>query len=38
MIGAYREFEGCMQLLGHVLRRLPVLKLPPMAQQLMREI
>lgn len=38
MIGAYRELEGCMQLLGHVLRRLPVLKLPPMAQQLTREI
>ena len=38
MIGAYRELEGCMQLLGHVLRRLPVLKLPPMAEQLTREI
>jgi len=38
MIGAYRELEACMQLLGHVLRRLPVLKLPPMAQQLTREI
>ena len=38
MIGAYRELEGCMQLLGQVLRRLPVLKLPPMAQQLTREI
>ncbi len=38
MIGAYRELEGCMRLLGHVLRRLPVLKLPPMAQQLTREI
>lgn len=38
MIGAYRELEGCMRLLGHVLRRLPVLRLPPMAQQLTREI
>jgi len=38
MIRAYRDLEGCMQLLGHVLRRLPVLKLPPMAQQLTREI
>lgn len=38
MIGAYRELEGCMRLLGHVLRRLPVLRLPPMAQQLSREI
>ena len=31
MIGVYREFEGCMRLLGHVLRRLPVLALPPVA-------
>ncbi len=38
MIGAYRELEGCMQLLGHVLRRLPVLKLPPVAEQLTRQI
>lgn len=38
MIRAYRDLEGCMQLFGHVLRRLQVLKLPPMAQQLTREI
>jgi phospholipid/cholesterol/gamma-HCH transport system permease protein len=38
MMGAYRELEGCMQLLGHVLRRLTVLKLPPMAEQLTRQI
>lgn len=38
MIGAYRELEGCMQLLGYVLRRLTVLKLPPMAAQLTRQI
>ena len=38
MIGAYRELEGCMQLLGHVLRRLTVLKLPPMAEQLTLQI
>jgi phospholipid/cholesterol/gamma-HCH transport system permease protein len=38
MIAAYRDLEGCMQLLGHVLRRLPVLKLPPMAEQLTRQI
>jgi len=38
MIRAYRELEGCMQLLGHVLRRLPVLRLPPMAEQLTRQI
>lgn len=38
MIRAYRELEGCMQLLGHVLCRLPVLRLPPMAEQLTRQI
>jgi phospholipid/cholesterol/gamma-HCH transport system permease protein len=38
MIGAYRDLEGCIQLLGHVLRRLTVLKLPPMAEQLTRQI
>jgi phospholipid/cholesterol/gamma-HCH transport system permease protein len=38
MIGAYREMEGCMKLLGHVLRRLAVLRLPPVAEQLMRQI
>lgn len=38
MISAYRELEGCMQLLGHVLRRLTVLRLPPMAEQLTRQI
>ncbi len=38
MIGAYRDLEGCMQLLGHVLRRLTVLRLPPMAEQLTRQI
>jgi phospholipid/cholesterol/gamma-HCH transport system permease protein len=38
MIGAYRDLEGCMQLLGHVLRRLTVFKLPPMAEQLRRQI
>jgi hypothetical protein len=29
MIGVYREFESCMRLMGHVLRRLRVLALPP---------
>jgi phospholipid/cholesterol/gamma-HCH transport system permease protein len=38
MIGVYREFEGCMRLLGHVLRRLPVLALPPVAESLTRQI
>jgi phospholipid/cholesterol/gamma-HCH transport system permease protein len=38
MIGAYREFEGCMRLMGHVLRRLPVLALPPVTESLIRQI
>jgi phospholipid/cholesterol/gamma-HCH transport system permease protein len=38
MIGAYRELEGCMQLFGHVLRRLTVFKLPPVAAQVTRQI
>ena len=38
MIGAYREFEGCMRLAGHVLRRLPVLALPPVSEALTRQI
>ena len=38
MIAAYRDLEGCVQLLGHVLRRLSVFKLPPVAEQLMRQI
>ncbi|HEY6720094.1 MAG TPA: ABC transporter permease [Burkholderiales bacterium] len=38
MIGVYREFEGCMRLAGHVLRRLRVLALPPVAEALTRQI
>jgi phospholipid/cholesterol/gamma-HCH transport system permease protein len=38
MIGVYREFEGCMRLAGYVLRRLPVLALPPVAESLTRQI
>ena len=38
MIGAYREFEGCMRLAGYVLRRLPVLALPPVSEALTRQI
>ena len=38
VIGAYRELEGCVHLLGHVLRRLTVLRLPPIAEQLTRQI
>src|SRR5450756_1272605 len=38
MIGAYREIDLARQLLGQVLRRLTVLKLPPMAEQLTRQI
>jgi phospholipid/cholesterol/gamma-HCH transport system permease protein len=37
MIGVYREFEGCMRLVGYVLRRLKVLALPPVAESLMRQ-
>ena len=38
MIGVYREFEGCMRLTGHVLRRLRVLALPPVTEVLTRQI
>jgi phospholipid/cholesterol/gamma-HCH transport system permease protein len=38
MIGVYREFEGCMRLVGHVLRRLKVLALPPVTEALTRQI
>jgi len=37
MIGVYREFEGCMRLMGHVLRRLRVLALPPVTEALTRQ-
>lgn len=37
-VNAYRELEGCMQLFGQVLRGLKGLKLPPMAEQLTRQI
>ena len=38
MIGVYREFEGSMRLVMHVLRRLKVLALPPVAEALTRQI
>jgi phospholipid/cholesterol/gamma-HCH transport system permease protein len=38
MMGAYRELEGCMQLFWQVLCRLMVLRLPPVAEQLKRQI
>ncbi|HTP96633.1 MAG TPA: ABC transporter permease [Burkholderiales bacterium] len=38
MVGVYRELEGCMQLFVHVLRRLHVLRLPPVADVLTRQI
>jgi len=38
VIGVYREFEGCMRLSGHVLRRLAVLARPPVAESLARQI
>jgi len=38
MIGVYREFEGSVRLAVHVLRRLRVLALPPVAEALTRQI
>ena len=38
MIGVYRELEGSMRLAAHVLRRFWVLKLPPVAEELARQI
>jgi phospholipid/cholesterol/gamma-HCH transport system permease protein len=38
MIGVYRELEGSMRLAAHVLRRVWVLKLPPVAEELARQI
>ena len=37
MIGVYREFEGCIRLMGHVLRRPRVLALPPVTEVLTRQ-
>ena len=38
MIGVYRDIEGSMRLAAHVLRRFWVLKLPPVAEELVRQI
>ena len=38
MVGVYRELEGSMRLAAHVLRRFWVLKLPPVAEELARQI
>jgi phospholipid/cholesterol/gamma-HCH transport system permease protein len=38
MIGVYRELEGSMRLAAHVLRRFWVLRLPPVAEELARQI
>ncbi len=38
MIAFYRDVEGTLQLALHVLRRLWVLKLPPVMEQLVRQI
>ena len=38
MISAFRELEGCIRVFGQVLRRLQVLSLPPVAEQLTRQI
>ncbi len=36
--GVYRDFEGYLRLVAHVLRRLPVLRLPPVAESLTRQM
>ena len=38
MVGSYREFEGYMRIVAHVLRRLSVLRLPPVKESLSRQI
>jgi len=38
MIGVYRDIEGSMRLAGHVLRRFWVLRLPPVDEELVRQI
>jgi len=38
MIGVYRELEGSMRLAAHVLRRFWVLKLPPVAEEFVRQV
>ena len=38
MIGVYRELEGTMRLAAHVLRRFWVLRLPPVAEEFVRQI
>ena len=38
MLAMYRELEGAAYLLMHAIRRLGVLRLPPVAEELMRQI
>ena len=38
MLAVYRELEGAAYLLMHAIRRLGVLRLPPVAEELMRQI
>src|SRR5919106_1553955 len=38
MLAVYRELEGSAQLLAHAMRRLGVLRLPPVTEELMRQI
>jgi phospholipid/cholesterol/gamma-HCH transport system permease protein len=38
VLGVYREFEGCILLAMHVLRRIEVLRLPPVADALERQM
>ena len=37
-VGVYRTLEGCARIVTHVLRRLNVLRLPPVADELTRQI
>src|SRR5687767_1782271 len=38
MLAVYRELEGSAQLLAHAMRRIGVLRLPPVAEELVRQI
>ncbi|MGH8734933.1 MAG: MlaE family ABC transporter permease [Burkholderiales bacterium] len=38
MIAVYREIEGTAQLLAHAFRRLGVLRLPPVAEEFVRQV
>ena len=38
MLAVYRELEGSAQLLAHAIRRIGVLRVPPVAEELTRQI